>query len=66
MVEGVQQGPVLVGPFFNTPTASARSAGGSGPAWTGPAKGCAPTGLMRTRTPPSTSRVPRSTSPYGT
>ena len=35
----------------DTPIASATSAGGSGPAETGPAKGCAPTGLMRTRTP---------------
>ena len=31
------------------PTVSARSAGGSGPSQTGPAKGCAPTGLRRTR-----------------
>ena len=31
-----------------TRTASAASAGGSGPAQTGPAKGCAPTGLRRT------------------
>ena len=33
---------------------------------TGPAKGCAPTGLRRTRTPTSTRRAPRSTSPCGT
>ena len=32
-------------------TASAASAGGPGPARTGPAKGCAPTGLRRTRSP---------------
>ena len=48
------------------PTASARSAGGSEPDQTGPAKDCAPTGLRRTRTRTSTHRAPRSTSPCGT
>ena len=48
------------------PTASARSAGGSGPSRTDPAKGCALTGLRRTRTPTRTRRATRSTSPCGT
>ena len=47
-------------------TASATSAGGPGPGRTNPAKGCAPTGLRRTRTPTSTRRAPRSMSPCGT
>ena len=33
------------------PSVSSRGAGGPGPGLTGPAKGCAPTGLRRTRTP---------------
>ena len=37
-----------------------RSAGGSGPRQTGPAKGCAPTGLRSTKTPTSTRLAPRS------
>ena len=36
------------------PSSSPRGAGGSGPGQTGPAKGCALTGLRRTRTPTST------------
>ena len=47
-------------------TASAASAGGPGPARTGPAKGCALTGLTRMRSPTRTRRAPRSTSPCGT
>ena len=46
----------------STPTASARGAGGSGPARTGPAKHCVPTGLKMTGPPMSTRRVLRSTS----
>ena len=34
--------------------------------WTRPAKGCALTGLRRMRSPTSTPRAPRSTSPCGT
>ena len=37
-----------------------------GPGQTGPAKGCAPTGLRRTRNPTSTRRAPRSMSPCRT
>ena len=46
--------------------ATSRGAGGRGPGRTGPGKGCAPTGLRRTRTPTPTRRAPRSTSPCGT